>query len=160
MAAHQERTVGGSASVTDLVNNFAAGCRLLTPVMDAALIPWRDEDQHDNWERVAEVLFVSLVAEPCEYAAVGEEQICMIKTEPYGFDIPPIGCNAHLAAVHGKTPPGRVVRLSSEKEPFDHVLVTGSGGTESIPLCEASFLFVFSSPNGETKIIEQIDLTL
>lgn len=160
MAAHQKKQASTSTTVTDLVRNFAEGCRRLAPVMDAALIPWSDDEQYDNWERVAEALFISLVSEPCEYAAVGEDQLQSIRIEPYGWDVPPKDCNAYLAALRGEEGPWRVIRLASVHGAFDHVLVTGSGRAESISLSEVSFEFLYSLPAGDLRAIREVDLTL
>ncbi|MBB5727940.1 hypothetical protein [Sphingomonas prati] len=146
--------------MTDLVRNFAKGCRGLVPTMDAALVPWSEEEQHDNWERVASVLFMTLVSEPCEYAAVGEDGLSLISTVPYGWDVPPVDCNAYLAATAGHDVPMRVVRLSSSQQPFDQAIITSSSGTERISLSDASFKFVFAPANGDGRVVEHVDLTL
>lgn len=55
-------------SVGDLVHNFAKALVALTPYADRAFVAWGSEP-YDNWERIAEALFESLVTEPLVYGA-------------------------------------------------------------------------------------------
>ena len=70
-------------TISSLVNNLAVACRALIPALDCAAVPWREGTRYDNWERIEEVLFKSLVAEPCEHEAsvIGE----YARFAPYGF---------------------------------------------------------------------------
>ena len=72
-------------TVTNLVLNFARACRSLVPALERAAVAWQDETQYDNWDRIAEPMFESLVIEPCVYAAVGEENIHTLSIAQYGF---------------------------------------------------------------------------
>ena len=130
-------------TVTDLVLNFAYACRALVPSLDRAAVPWQDEAQYDNWDRVAEALFETLVTEPCVFQAVGEARSISLHPATYGFAHDP-GCNAWLAVNRGR--PTRVISLASVASPFDHARCEGE--PELVTLREHEFVFVYDTGDG------------
>jgi hypothetical protein len=58
-------------TVAELVLNFAEACRALVPYLGRAVVPRRDQQQYDNWDRIAQALFESLVTDPCAFQAGG-----------------------------------------------------------------------------------------
>lgn len=144
----------GTVSVTDLVLNFAEACRALVPSLDRAGVPWRDGGQYDNWDRIAEPLFESLVTEPCAFAAVGEAGLGQFRVARYGF-APAADENAWIA-VDGAHP-ARMVGLSSIAGPFDHVRCAEAGGL--VPLDAARFIFVYEASDGSQQRLEVVNLT-
>ena len=139
-------------TVTVLVRNFAEACRLLVPHLDRALVPWRDADQYDNWDRIAEALFCSLVLEPCAFRAVQEGAVPDLRIARYGFE-PSAEHNAALAV--GLTRGVRMISLSTIRTPFDHVLCHVRTW---ILLEEAQFIFVFEAADGQTRQLRAVDL--
>lgn len=135
-------------TVTDLVLNFAQACRALVPALDRAQVPWRDGAQYDNWDRIAEPLFETLVSEPCAFAAVGEVALSRLKVARYGFVGADPEWNAYVAL--DRSAPHRVVGLSSNVAPFDEVtfLECGGGATRTLTLSDAQFVFVFTALDG------------
>lgn len=138
-----------TVTVTDLILNFADACRRLVPVLDYAGVPWGDGDQYDNWDRIAEALFTSLVTEPCTFQALG-------KTEPrvvrYGFT-PDADCTAWIA-VEGECV-AQFINLSSLATPFDHVQCAEPVGL--VPLEGKRFAFVYVTGDGPQRL-ERVDL--
>ena len=143
----------GTITVTDLVRNFAAACRALVPSLDRAAIPWRDSEQYDNWDRIAEPLFVSLVTEPCAFHAVGEAGLGKMRVARYGF-APARDFNAWVAldVAH----PVWVIGLSSIARPFDHAQCVEPTGL--VPLDTARFVFVYEADDGSQRRLELVDL--
>jgi len=139
-------------SVTDLVLNFADACRLLAPALDRAHVPWRDGSQWDNWYRIAEPLFKTLVTEPCAFQAVGEAKLGRLRVARYGFAS--ADSNAWIA-VEGN-PPAKMVDLSSNASPFDHVRC--GEPPRLVPLQDARFVFVYTGSHGNLVQLETVDL--
>lgn len=133
-------------SVTQLMANFAEACRLLGPALDFARIPWRrPEERYDNFDRVAEALFVSLVVEPCLFYADAEGT----NAARYGFsyDDPPVAC----VLVNGTF---RFVELETTSQPFDTV----SHEQGHLPLAGTTFSFVIREASA-TREFHSIDLS-
>jgi hypothetical protein len=141
-----------SASVTQLIANFATACRSLIPSLDLAGVPWRDEEQYDNWDRIAEPLFQSLVAEPCAFAAVGEGKMSELIMTGYGFQHS-AECNAWIALANNLSQ--RFVTLTSGEAPFDRAAFEGP--TETISLDGTELVFVFQVGD-ELRTLQVIDL--
>jgi hypothetical protein len=139
-------------TVTDLVRNFADACRALVPSLARAAVPWRDNEQYDNWDRIAEALFESLVTEPCAFHAVGEAGLDKVRVARYGF-APDAGFNAWVAldVAH----PAWLIGLSSIAGPFDHAQCVEPTGL--VPLDAARFVFVYESDDGSQRRLELVN---
>lgn len=159
-------------SVTDLVHNFADACRALVPMLDRADVPWKDEAKYDNWDRISEPLFKSLVTEPCAFAAVGEAGLNKLSIVGYDFypshAFPADGLSSRLkrppqppgyayVALDGPTP-SRFIGFSSVDAPFDHIVVDRGTQIETLPLGEEKFVFVIEERDGSLQRIETLDL--
>jgi len=144
------------ASVTALVLNFADACRALVPMLDGAAVPWADGEKHDNWDRIAEPLFETLVTEPCAFAAVGEGNRHRLQVARYDFMPSPADCNAYVALEGDE--PKRMVGLASLKRPFDMAAIMGADGLEKLPLTECRFVFVFPEVDGKQQRLSEVDL--
>ena len=142
-------------TVTDLMLNFAEACQALGPAMDRAGVPWRDQS-YDNWDRVADALFLTLVAEPCAFDAVGEAGLSRLRIAEYGFAAVDPQCNAWIALDDASA--RRVVELSTVTKPFDHVVVAGDGGLEQVAVMDARFVFVFETPAGTQERLSSVNL--
>jgi hypothetical protein len=53
-----------SRDVSELIATFREALLALRPVADMAQLSWRDEDSHDDWERLAESAFDVFVRAP------------------------------------------------------------------------------------------------
>ena len=141
-----------TVTVTELILNFAEACRSLVPALDRAGVRWGDGEQYDNWDRIAEALFESLVTEPCAFQAVDEAGLTRLRIAPYGF-ASDAGWNAWVE-VQGDEP-ARVVSLSSISKPFDHVRCEEPTGV--IPLERQRFVFAYDGGDG-TRRLERLNL--
>ena len=139
-------------TVTELVLNFAEACRALIPALDRAEVPWRDAAQYDNWDRIAEPLFETLVTEPCAFQAAGEPGLGSFRLARYGFSAI-VDWNAWVA-VEGDGS-SRMIDLSSVELPFDHVRCEPD---RLVPLNDASFAFIHCGSDGIPRRLEAVDL--
>jgi hypothetical protein len=139
-------------TVTDLMLNFAHACRGLVPSLDRAVVPWRDGEQYDNWDRVADALFETLVTEPCAFQAVGEGGLAKLRTARYGFGSNP-ACNAWVAMQRNGG--ARVIALSSVTTPFDHVKCEEPTGIVSLEA--GRFMFIYDVGDGP-QALESVNL--
>jgi len=128
--------------------NFADACRALVPSLDRAVVPWRDGEQYDNWDRVADALFETLVTEPCAFQAVGEAGLAKLRTARHGFERDPAS-NAWLAMQGNGT--ARVIALSSVTTPFDHVRCEEPTGLVSLET--GRFMFVYDVGVGPQTLV-------
>jgi hypothetical protein len=146
------------ATVTDLVLNFGDACRALLPSLDRARVPWADANQYDNWDRIAEALFESLVAEPCMSQA-NDIGLGALQLTKYGFDIAP-SANAFIRVVAPLADDYRFIDLVSHDEPFGHVRALGKFGEIIAPLAQCEFSFVVTDPTGKQHRLTEISLRL
>jgi hypothetical protein len=125
-------------------------CRALVPTLDAARVPWREGKQYDNWERLEEALFKSLVSEPCEYEALEAGEVARFSR--YGFDAEDDHANAKLVVLtNDENHSWRYVRLATQKWPFDALRCVRNGEIRVFPLGEANFRFLVTTTTGETS---------
>lgn len=145
-------------SVTNLVRNFAAACRAVVPYLDRARVPWADGHQYDNWDRVAEPLFLSLVLEPCQFQAEASFPKIPLILPRYGF--PPSGENAFIRLDAGATTECRFMDLLSVEGPFDYCEGQIEGKRVLRALETANLSFVIVGPDGKRHEIETVALDL
>ena len=138
-------------TVTYLVRNFARACRAIVRSLDAARVPWRDGQQYDDFDRIAEALFEGIVVRPCLFQAVGEEGIQGLTVARYGF-APLPGSDAHII-VRG-APGSPMIGLVTVCKPFDHVRCEAG----VLPLRRADFSFVARTEDGTNREWTTVDL--
>ena len=142
-----------SITVTDLILNFVEACRALVPSLNRAEVPWKDGQQGDGWDRVAEALFKTLVSEPCAFHACGEAGAARLRMLPYGF-LPSAECNAWFTVEDGHS--NRIVDLVSVEHPFDRVRC--GDPHRLVPLIGAQFAFVYDKGGGLQHRVDAVDL--
>jgi hypothetical protein len=145
-------------TVTNLVLNFGDACRALVPCLDRALIAWCNSNQYDNWDRIAEALFESLVAEPCRFQA-SEIGLGALQLSKYGFD----SCssaNAFISVVTPHSTDCKLISLVSQGQPFSHVRAIGTSGEIVAPITQCDFAFVVTDPTGKQCRFTELDLGL
>ncbi|PZU85841.1 MAG: hypothetical protein DI527_20765 [Chelatococcus sp.] len=145
-------------SVTDLVRNFASACRALTPYLDRAHVPWADHRQYDNWDRIAEALFESLVLEPCRLHVEASFPEMSLTLARYGF--PADGETIFLSLNGVAYAECRFIQLLSVEEPFDHYEWTSNGSRLALPVASADISLIMIEPDGTRQEIKDIDLDL
>lgn len=146
-----------STTVTDLIQNFAEACRCLVPALERAEVPWQDKDQWDNWDRIAEPLFESLVSEPCAFHAVGESTSSTLRVPRYGFELDTLNYNAWIA-LSGNADK-RMIGLSTLVSPFDQVEFVENGKRSSMLLGKINFTLFFEAPDLSQREITVVNLS-
>lgn len=143
-------------TVTDFIFNFRNACQALVPCLDRARIAWSDANQYDNWDRISEALFESLVAEPCVFQAheIGLDAPRLTK---YGISNAPTA-NAFIGVVASQGEECRFISLASHDEPFDHVRALGKNG--EIIYQWLSVSFHSTGPTGKQFRANKINLQL
>ena len=134
------------------------------PALDYALVPYKDCEQYDNWDRISEPLFETLVTEPCVFAAVGEIGLRTLTVRRYGYLGDNGSWNAYIAL--DDVVPRHFVGLSSGTSPFDSFSILNYDGrsilngyvAETMPLIDASFVFIFSAPDETQQRLSNVDL--
>lgn len=129
---------------TDLVNKLADILRFLVPYFDAVGITWKDNDQYDNYDRIADTLFREIVLHPLSYQEFGEER-------SYQYDMPPYGAPWGTLCVRDSRTGqdlGPFVRLTSVKSPFDAVKYLEAGEEKSRLLPDVTFRLELTKRTG------------
>ena len=145
-------------TVTNLVRNFGEACRALVPSLDRARVSWSDAHQYDNWDRIAEALFESLVVEPCRSQA-GEIGFDKLQWDKYGFDISP-SANAFISVAISGATECKLISLISRDRPFSHVRAAGVSDEMIAPIMQCDFALVMIDPTGKRYRLTEIDLGL
>jgi hypothetical protein len=143
-----ERSKMPPITISALVSNFAGACRSLVPALDIARVPWREGQQYDNWDRLEEVLFESLVSEPCVHEALAAGET--VRFGRYGFDARDEESNAQLVVhIDGESDGWRYVQLATVQQPFDAVRCVSNEKTRVFRIAYAQFRFVATISTGE-----------
>jgi hypothetical protein len=145
-------------TVTNLVRNFGEACRALVPSLDRARVSWSDANQYDNWDRIAEALFESLVVEPCRFQA-GEIGLDKLQFYKYGFTASS-NANAFISVAIPGTTDCKLISLVSKDQPFSHVRAIGVSGEVIAPITQCDFAFEMIDPAGKQHRLTEIDLGL
>jgi hypothetical protein len=146
-----------SVAVTALVQNFADACRALIPSMETVDVAWKDAEQYDGWDRVAEALFETLVLEPCRYQAIARG-LREPRFPQYGFEYH-YGEHTAFIEIEGNSHPTcQFIQLASIDLPFDHIVGEGSPDRIVIPLAVTTLQCVIVNAPGETWAFRSIDL--
>ena len=142
--------------VIDLVRNFARACRALVPHLDQARVPWADCNQYDNWDRIAEPLFESLVLKPCRFQAAEAVSQVVPTTARYGFL--PSNENAFVCITDASGEKYNFIQLLSRLTPFDHCEGFFGGQRLVFPMEIAEITFVLLQPGGTHQDFRTIGL--
>jgi hypothetical protein len=147
-----ERHTSELVTVTELVRNFASACRAIIPNLERVRVPWRDAEQYDNWDRVAEPLFSTLVVEPCMFQAIRERDLGGLRPARYGFPLA-LNCNAWIEVQD--VSPFPMLDLASVEEPFDHVRCGQIDRLVPLAIARCSFVYLL---RGNRCRLEAVDL--
>lgn len=123
--------------VSELVVEFSTALRALVPQLDAARVEWRASERYDDFDRIAEALYASMVLSP----AIHDQRfrdLGLGDFRPFGFS--GVGWPAQVAAFG---PDGRealpLVDLDSVDQPFD-TAVLDQRGRVVVPLVGTEFV--------------------
>jgi hypothetical protein len=149
------------ATVGELFDNFRRALLALLPIADQAMINYRDEETHPDWERLAESMFDAFVRSPidCDRAVVGRE----LRLARYDIDLDDYLAVSWLASDAESPHRGAVVRFLSQGAPFDTVQVVDidpvtlrAGRRRTVPVSEIRPALYRRRESGEATVVIQI----
>ena len=65
-------------TINKLIETYRSAVLLLLPVMDKVGIGWRNYEQYDEWDRIEEALFQSIVSDALAHEYCGLPKICNV----------------------------------------------------------------------------------
>lgn len=136
------------ASVGELVAAFRQGLIGFLPTAERLMMPWQDENQHRDWERVAEAMFDACVRSPIgadEGRSAGEYKLARYDIDVEAYD--------ELSWISVRHPSYDVslamIRLMSRRDPFDTVeaavvdaVSLARSGSVELPFDEVEFAYL------------------
>jgi hypothetical protein len=149
------------ASISELLRNFRDALLALIPVADVAMIDYRDESMHRDWERLAECMFDVFVRSPVDSAAdrTGRE----LPLARYDIDLDDYSESSWLTA-GGVTGSDAIVRFLSSVKPFDTVQVVEvdpvtfrAGQRRSVPLRDLDPTLWWRTTDGGSRAVLGIE---
>ena len=150
------------ATVAELFDNFRGALLAVLPIADRAMINYRDEQMHRDWERLAESLFDAFVRSPigADRVAVGRE----LPLARYDIDLDDYLTVSWLAVDAGSPYRGVVVRSMSHREPFDRVQVVDvdpvtlqAGGRRTVAVSQVLPVLCRRLESGEVVLVDRIE---
>jgi hypothetical protein len=132
------------------------------PVADRLLMPWQDENQHRDWERVAEAMFDACVRGPINAEAtrsVGEYSM-----PRYDIDVDSyVQASWISVGWEGRDAQVALVRLVTDRDPFDSVegavidpTTLGVSGRVQMPLRDVQFSYTRRAPGAQDSELTTI----
>ncbi|WP_291036492.1 hypothetical protein [Herbiconiux sp.] len=92
-----------SFEISELIATFRESILTLMPVADRALLSWRDEDAHDDWERLVESAFHVFVQSPISLDPAHRTALPLAR---YDFNIPTYKHSSWIEVVSADRPSG------------------------------------------------------
>lgn len=150
-------------SVNELVQLFREALVALVPVLEAAHIPWRNQDAYDQWDAISHVLYDKLVAEPVAWAldAVGE-----LRLAPYDTRVDDYSGVSFIEVLSDDLPAdamGAFFRFATDLQPFDVVDVVlldsrqrPTAGLQRAPLQRCAFRMQHLTTEGRTPVEDMV----
>ena len=108
-------------SVADLLVNFRSALLSVLPNAEQGRLPWSDEQQHPQWEKLAECMFDVFVRQPI--AADRSRWPGELPLPRYDIDYTDLAGRSWLKVSDGSADTLAFVRFLSVKAPFDSVQV-------------------------------------
>lgn len=131
-------------SVNETIRTFHESLCAIVPLFERLELPWREPDAYDNWDRVAEALYKTMVEEEIEYAHIGKPIFGIPK---YGFCLPSYAEHSYIGNLT-KGQKWAFVGFSTTDKPFDmcNFVVLNVQGKVSdrtvVPLNGITFTFI------------------
>lgn len=127
-----------AVQATVYVELFSQALRVLIPFMEQVGIGWKEIDQYDNFDHIADALFAELVLHPLTNDVYGYDRSFKYDFAPYSASWGEIVVNDRRNSKKS----GRFVRLSENELPFDTAVYISDQNMVSIPLSDAFFSLV------------------
>jgi hypothetical protein len=150
-----------SVTVGGLFRLFRGGLVALVSTFDEARIRWRDDENYDDFERIAEALYDSLVRDAISNA----EGLAGIRSvQRYGFT----GPEASSSRIYFGNPSlGQVfVALATREQPFDHVIVktpttsTSGDDLKVVPYVDNAVTLEARGAGGTSRLVSDLVVRL
>lgn len=110
--------------------------------MQTVGIGWKEEDQYDNFDNIANTLFAEFVLHPLTNDVFGYDKSFRYDFSPFEADWGTLVVNDAKSAEKL----GTFVRLSHGRHPFDIAIYMANGAMGSIAVSKASFLLACEVP--------------
>lgn len=147
-------------SIDNLLAIFQKALVANIPFAEEVEIPW-SENTYDNWERIEEALFISIVAEPIDYAFEGQGYFPI---GPYGAALSDFSRKSFIVYGDGS---GSLmfIGLETVERPFDTAVFkeydpisfSPTGEDKQIPMDNLHVSAMVRSPS-ETKLLVEVPL--
>lgn len=136
------------ASVSDLINAFRDALIGFIPIANRLMIPWQDENQHRDWERVAEAMFDACVRGPIDAEAT--RSVAEYSMPRYDIDVDSYAEASWISVSwEGHDAQVALVRLVTDRDPFDSVqgalidpTTLGRIGRVEMPMHDVQFSYI------------------
>jgi hypothetical protein len=149
------------ASISELLRNLRDALLAVAPVAEAAMIDYRDESMHRDWERLAEAMFDAFVRSPI--GADADRTGGELPLARYDIDLDDYSEASWLAADADAPDRAAIVRFLSRDEPFDTVQVVAidprtfrAGERRSVPLRDVKPALWLRTKDGAQRAVLQI----
>jgi hypothetical protein len=150
------------ATVGELLENFRDALVAILPVVDRAMINYRDNETHRDWERLAEGMFDAFVRSPIDsdLAAIGGE----LPLARYDIDVGDYLGVSWLTTDVEAPHRGVLLRFLSDAAPFDKIQVVDidpvtlrAGKRRTVATSEISLALYRRVEDGGAAIVTQIE---
>jgi len=123
---------------TDYVEIFSAALTTLRPLMDKVGLKWRDHEQYDNYDSLADTMFSEFILHPLTNDYFGFDR-------SYRYDMPPYRSVWGALLVYSSKDQllGNFVRLSAGHGEFNEVIYNNGLKEEPIELGKCRLFLTF-----------------
>lgn len=124
--------------IDHLIDVFRSSLLDLIPHLEAAQIPWREEEAYDEWDSITSVLFENIVLRPIRWGIAGGSRDLALPA--YGHIHEDYGERALIEVFNGESQEAMkwiFLRLASEESPLDSVKCLGLGADGEVSIGES-----------------------
>lgn len=155
---HERTGLVWHTTPSELVGVFRDALAVVAPVLERARISHLDSEAYDDWDRVAEALFASIVARSVEFSREAQD----VRLDPYALRLPSYA-GRPCVIVRDRSRDGErfiFYSIGSTSSAFDTVRVLRegelSGNLEAIPFERASFSVSIPGRNEITSLTVEL----
>jgi hypothetical protein len=148
-----------NTSVNELLHLFRQSLVALLPFLEAAHIPWREEEAYDQWDAISQTLYEKLIAEPLAWGLGAVDEFALT---PYGTRLDDYSAVSFIEVLHDEPSPGAttvLVRFATDARPLDAVEAVllderarATDRLERLPLEQCAFRLQHLAPEGRSFV--------
>ena len=151
-----------SFSICELVLQFREALSALTPIAERAHLSWRDEDTHDDWERLAERLWDVFVRSPIYADPRTKDAAPLLR---YDFSVSSYAENSWIeCTLVDSVATYSLLRLSTRTTAFDTLELLRVDELRQVPVADVeaqwanvvSLTFVLQRPDEPAERIDAV----